>query len=120
MNEQWWRRAPCRDMDPELFSPSRNSPPGGASRALAACNACPVREACRDDMLQVRPSGPHSIIAGGWRWDDNGRATPYAGDWFRAEQIVEAARRRARANAPRLRASRACHGAPDNMMGAAA
>jgi hypothetical protein len=93
-DERWWEQAKCLGMDPDLFTPSLESRPGATKVALATCDRCPVRPPCRDDMLEVRPFGPRSIIAGGWRWDHNGVATPHRDDFFRAKELIAAADRR--------------------------
>lgn len=39
----WYRRAACRGMDPEMFFPNRGS---RAAEARAVCATCPVRAEC--------------------------------------------------------------------------
>ena len=54
---------PCRSMDPELFFPIGKEAPDPA--ALAACAACPARNACLDRALEMDETGPESGIWGG-------------------------------------------------------
>jgi WhiB family redox-sensing transcriptional regulator len=54
---------PCRSMDPELFFPVGKEAPDPA--ALAACAACPARNACLDRALEMDETGPESGIWGG-------------------------------------------------------
>lgn len=59
--------------------------------ALQICDRCPVREACRDYMLETRPHGPRGVIAGGWVFRANGRAVPHPADLPRFHELITAA-----------------------------
>lgn len=76
--DDWWNRGLCRGQDPALWE-SEGHLTDANRRALAMCRACPVRPLCRDDYLRARHR-PRGIIAGGWRWDQGGDATPHPGE----------------------------------------
>lgn len=55
--------------------------------ARRVCGLCPVRERCRDDMLDARYTPhPWSVIAGGWWFRQKKPPVPYPGD----EHLLEA------------------------------
>lgn len=73
---QWWEKAACRDVDPEIFTP-----PGSGRHAYAEareiCAACPVRLQCLNEALALGtdttyvtawdiPGETGSPIAGGY------------------------------------------------------
>jgi hypothetical protein len=91
VNDRWWHRAACAGMDPEDFSPLGGSINARTREVLRLCDRCPVRRECRDDMLEVRPLGPMSIVAGGWRFDVRGRPIPHPDDVGVAAELVAAA-----------------------------
>jgi hypothetical protein len=86
----------------EAFVPSHRN--RRLAAVLALCDGCPVRLECRDDMLSVEPRGPAQIVAGGWRWYRDGRATPHRDDIGEAGELIATAtrQRRYRALVPRV------------------
>lgn len=44
----WWDRAACRGIDPDVFFPTAGEP---VAPAKAICATCPVRTHCRDHAL---------------------------------------------------------------------
>jgi WhiB family redox-sensing transcriptional regulator len=67
----------CRSMDPELFFPIGTAAPAPA--ALAACAACPARDACLDRALEMGEIGPDSGIWGGTTHLERRRLLRFAG-----------------------------------------
>ena len=82
----WQRRAACRSLPPELFFPNVNAPgcEEDVERALAVCQGCEVRPACLEFAIVTNQVG----IWGG-HTEEQRRA-------------IKRARRRRRAQAPRV------------------
>lgn len=46
----WWERAACAKVDPDVFFPEK----GGTTRpALRVCGGCPVRRQCREEVMAL-------------------------------------------------------------------
>ncbi len=75
----WRTRGLCVDQNPNWWNTGDGTLSAHNGSALALCARCPVRTHCRDDMLTIEPA-PRSIIAGGWRWNSGGEATPFGDD----------------------------------------
>jgi hypothetical protein len=96
MDELDWRaRAVCRGVDPELFFPAAEAGTAAYDRQVAdakrVCGICPVRAQCLDWALTALPYG----VAGRLSADERAALRRFHRD---------AARRRARALAERIRA----------------
>lgn len=86
----WADDAACWGMDPEAFVPAGTYSGPSTRRILRVCDGCPVREPCRDHMLDTM-YGPRSIIAGGWVWNARGVPRPHPADFRVWRELVAAA-----------------------------
>jgi len=46
----WWHRAQCRGLDPDLFFPTKDDPES-LREAKALCRGCPVTDECLTDAV---------------------------------------------------------------------
>jgi WhiB family redox-sensing transcriptional regulator len=53
ISTDWFDDAACRDADTDIFFPPSDA---HADAAKAICAGCPVREACLEFALEVRPA----------------------------------------------------------------
>lgn len=53
VDANWRTRAACRDQDPDMFFPEKNTTPAEIQAAKAICGRCPVREACLDEAFRM-------------------------------------------------------------------
>ncbi len=51
---EWFQRAACRDLGPELFYPTPRTKPSELRAAKQVCAECPVSEECLDYALDNR------------------------------------------------------------------
>lgn len=63
----WADRGACRDADPELFFPSRESSPAQVVAAKRICGGCPVLKQCGDYAVAA---GERIGIWGGMTGDE--------------------------------------------------
>jgi hypothetical protein len=82
-DNDWWRRSLCaeRGRDREAWVTAHGGLTADNREARRLCDQeCPVRTACRDDMLNPRTPRPCQEIRAGWWWKATGQPDPNPDD----------------------------------------